>query len=300
MNKVLLPSFDVHTILSIKTINYIAYYHYSRDFLFKGEYHDTWELVYVDLGEVVIQAGTQTFLLPQKHFFLHPHNEFHSIRANNCRCKVMVLSFQCEQGDELLFSLCQKINAVPSDCLSFLKNILEEYKNHFDGVNLFLGSSRNAVPNQEIETSLHIVRNYLEVFFLSILRLSTATDKQAADNHTYNEIVSTVISFLSNNLHTHISLDDLADNIGYSQSYLSKNFHRATGTSITSYLINLRVDHAKILLANEALSIQDIATQTGFSSLQYFSKVFKSKTGYSPSEFRKSIEIHQRYDFENY
>ncbi len=300
MQKSSLYQFDVHEMLSIRTLNRISYYHYSENFVFNGEYHDSWELVYVDSGEVVIQADAETFVLPQKTCFLHLPDEFHSIRSNNTRCKVLIISFQCRQGAKLLQMLCRKVNNVSSEQLTLLKNILDEYIRNFDGMNLFDIPPSEWKPNENRDISLYMIRNNLEIFFLSVLRAMNEKKQKQEENMFSNPIVSKIISYLTENLNSDIKLDDLAHEIGYSQSYLSKLFHQATKLSITSYLINLRIERAKFLLSDMTVPIQDIATRTGFSSLQYFSKTFKQKTGYTPSDFRKSIEIHQRYDFDNH
>lgn len=295
MNKLTLPGFKIKPTLSINKINYLAYYHYSKDFIFDGEFHNTWELVYIDLGEAIITADATKFVLPQKSFFLHPHNQYHSIRANNCHCKVMVIAFECQYGDELLMRFCNHVNTISSEYICILSNILDEYKHFFNGKNLF----DECIDSPEVSTSLNIIRNYIEIFFLSLLRNADTLPPQNNDINKNSPLVSSIILYLKNNLHTNITLDSLAKYMGYSQSYLSKCFHNSTGYSITSYLNVLRIEQAKLLLSDLSLSVQYIASQTGFSSLQYFSRTFKAKTGYSPLEYRKSIELYKRYDLEN-
>lgn len=299
MKKTILNQVDVRNILSIETINRISYYHYSKHFTFNGEYHTPWELVYVDSGEVVVSTDHESYTVSQKHFFLHSPNEFHAICSNNTNSKVLILSFECTQGEELLLSLCHNIHKIDSEQLDIFRIILNEYLNNFDGTNFFDLPSKSQQHDIILDMSLFIIRNNLEnLFILSLNRLYKAQFNNNHNNNT-NPIIADIIQYLNENLNSNITLDELAQKVGYSQSYISKIFRKETNLSITSYLIHLRIEHAKELLADDFLSIQDIAEQTGFSSLQYFSKLFKSKTGYTPSEFRKSIEIHQRYDFYN-
>jgi YesN/AraC family two-component response regulator len=62
-------------------------------------------------------------------------------------------------------------------------------------------------------------------------------------------------------------------------------FRKYTGLSFTNYLTRSRIEKAKLYLANGSTLIKDAAALTGYSDQFYFSKVFKSLTGLSPSDF---------------
>ena len=65
-----------------------------------------------------------------------------------------------------------------------------------------------------------------------------------------------------------------------------KLFRKHTGTNFTEYLTQIRVDHAKKLLAAGEMSVKEVAYAAGFNSQSYFSKIFKKYTGIAPSEFK--------------
>ena len=296
MDILTLTGFPIHNEFSINVISSFCLYKYSPNFLFPGEYHNDWELVYVDLGEVTIQAQDQTFCVPSGNFFLHSPNEFHTIRANNCICNVLIFTFRMSKGNEELMPLCRRINKVSKYERILLSNLIDEGNIVFDKTN-FYKANVSCEPNYG---SLQLIRNYLEIFFISALRAvkNLSDDETKENDYTYNEIVSRTIDYLNENINNHIKLEELEKELGYSQSYLSKIFRRITNKSITEYLIDMRITYAKQLMCDQALSFSDIAFQAGFTSLQYFSKMFKLKTGYSPSKYRKSLEIHQRFNFE--
>ena len=68
----------------------------------------------------------------------------------------------------------------------------------------------------------------------------------------------------------------------------SKGFERLTYDEI----VNKKIQKAKELLADESLSIEQIAEQTGYNDYFYFTKVFKKNTGISPSKYRKNLLEH--------
>lgn len=86
----------------------------------------------------------------------------------------------------------------------------------------------------------------------------------------------------------HINLSDfIAEEIGYDYAYLSNLFSSVTGTTIEKYLINQKIEKVKELLVYDELSLNEIAFQLGYSSVQHLSSQFKKITGLTPSHFKK-------------
>jgi len=76
------------------------------------------------------------------------------------------------------------------------------------------------------------------------------------------------------------------NNVGY--SYFRKMFKQYTGIAPVKYQLDLKIRRAREMLASSDLSIKEIAYEMGFQSIHYFSRIFKKKTGMSPSEIRKN------------
>ena len=84
-----------------------------------------------------------------------------------------------------------------------------------------------------------------------------------------------------------ISLTSLASLVGMSKYHLSHRFRELSGTTFRNYLLEVRVERAKVLLvSNCEASISEVAQMVGFSDLPRFDKVFKRHTGLSPSAYR--------------
>ena len=84
---------------------------------------------------------------------------------------------------------------------------------------------------------------------------------------------------------------DLAALCGMSERYFLHLFQAYLSVSPKEFLIRLRLDQARQLLIAENLSISDIAQRCGFSDLFYFSRLFRKKTGLSPTEYRKKYVL---------
>lgn len=86
------------------------------------------------------------------------------------------------------------------------------------------------------------------------------------------------------------SLQTVAAHVHVTPNYLSNLFKKETGTGLTHYVSQLRIEEAKILLQRSRLRMTEIAERVGFDNSSYFTVVFKQMTGESPREFRKRIE----------
>ena len=95
------------------------------------------------------------------------------------------------------------------------------------------------------------------------------------------------MQFISDNLEKQFTLNELCENIGYSQTYVSREFKKRKGKSVFDYVIDLRLETAKKLLLVTDLSVTAIAGQVGFSGSNYFTSVFKDRMGCTPREMRK-------------
>ena len=76
------------------------------------------------------------------------------------------------------------------------------------------------------------------------------------------------------------------------EKYLSSNIHTLTGMNFAKFRSIYRINHAKQLLNNEAVSICEAAFSSGFSSINTFNRVFKEFVGTTPTDYRKGIKKH--------
>lgn len=81
-------------------------------------------------------------------------------------------------------------------------------------------------------------------------------------------------------------LEDLCAFLGISQRYFEKIFLAKYGVTPKAYLILLKIEKAKELLLNEKLLVREIAEMLGYSDCYHFGKLFKERTGYTPSEYK--------------
>lgn len=83
-----------------------------------------------------------------------------------------------------------------------------------------------------------------------------------------------------------LAIDLLAEKFGISVNYFNRIFHSGCGMSAKEYLIHIRVEHAKEYLKNPGLNIREVGSIVGYGDSNYFTRIFKKKTGMTPVEYR--------------
>lgn len=109
--------------------------------------------------------------------------------------------------------------------------------------------------------------------------------KQSVDVDMRTEILSLVDEYLEHD----ISLDLLADRLQIRQDAASRMFRQIMGMGYTDYIKNRKLSRAKELMS-QGYSVKDTAERLGYSSAQYFIKVFKENCGITPYQYKKTQE----------
>ena len=178
----------------------------------------------------------------------------------------------------------REIGDVPNDYLSI--NFHADSPLEFDTI------LKNCINNE-----VRILLNYFETAYSSPstdmqskLRFALETLILQITDNLYDSYTSPlsaeIISFISSHYTEKITLNDISQATFYSAAYCENEFKKTTGKSIINYLIDVRVNAAKKLLAESSMSCARIATAVGFEDANYFSRIFKKRTGYSPLKFR--------------
>ena len=104
--------------------------------------------------------------------------------------------------------------------------------------------------------------------------------------NTFSQPVQNAIFIIQSGLSADLSLAAIAERLKLNRSYFSNLFTKETGKTLGTYVLEKRVQRARHLLATTPLSIQEIAWEVGIPDANYFARLFKRETGYSPRSFR--------------
>lgn len=110
-------------------------------------------------------------------------------------------------------------------------------------------------------------------------------------NSKYWLLINKVIDIINQNYaDENLCLNSIALKVGFSKGYLGKLFRIYTSKSVPDYINQTRIEKAAKLLEVSEMPIQDISTKVGFSSNNYFYKVFKKSMGLTPLDFRQKAK----------
>lgn len=121
---------------------------------------------------------------------------------------------------------------------------------------------------------------------LLILRCILLQLQQNRNAPGYGTLTRRITGYVREHLSEKITLEDVSRAAFFSPVYCSVVFKRETGKTITDYILSEKIEEAKILVA-QGVRLKEVAELVGISDYNYFSRVFRKRVGYTPSQYRK-------------
>jgi len=117
-----------------------------------------------------------------------------------------------------------------------------------------------------------------------------AADPQENETTRVEQVMGFVKGYLKENYMNEISMNQLAEQVGFSPFYFSRLFKQQFRMGFVDYLNDLRIAAAKSLLDDPTLTLKVVASRCGYDTPSYFAKIFKKRTGRTPTEYRQRNE----------
>ena len=130
------------------------------------------------------------------------------------------------------------------------------------------------------------IRAYIFQLIVYLFRYNFIINDSRIEKKSIEKILP-VLNYINQNIDKKIPLSALCDVIHIDKYYFCKLFKQTMGTTLTEYVNFARLYKAKQLILNDKTSISEIAFECGFSSTQYFNKLFKKQHGVSPTQYKK-------------
>lgn len=111
--------------------------------------------------------------------------------------------------------------------------------------------------------------------------------EQLKTHSEFDSDIESVLLYIAQNYAQNITLENVAETVSLTPTYLSRKFRTATGMTFKEYLNYVRIKRASQSLLTTDDSITKIALDCGFNSSNYFKDLFRKITGISPRAFRK-------------
>ena len=126
------------------------------------------------------------------------------------------------------------------------------------------------------------------MLYILITRFMKAEEDQGSIRQKRNlDRLSRITSYMKKNYNQDITLEGVADEFGFSPTYLSRMFKRYADVSYKAYLLDLRTEYSFREMMNTDHSLSQVAVNNGFPNSRAFAKAFVKRYGCLPSEYRK-------------
>lgn len=127
---------------------------------------------------------------------------------------------------------------------------------------------------------------FREIYYEAALSLASLV-KGAKIRKTENPLVYSAKKYIKAHITEMISLKTVASHLGFSSSYLCHLFSENEGIGVNEYIIKEKMEIAKTIIGTTNAPLFSVSEYLGYTSLSYFSRLFKKTVGQSPSEYRK-------------
>ena len=243
-----------------------------------GEAHDFPELLYIDSGAYTMVVDGKEHELRTGDAIIYAPCAFHSSKSKT-EANVFIMSFELESKSDIAFY--NKVISLDLKQRETLKAVVHEALPCFTRRPKGTGFHGMTLNEGVSEYTLEKIKKQLEFFLLDIQK----NGEEKLDKK-YAEDIERVRKFCSENINKKLTLSDMANGGEMSISKLKLLFRENFGGAL-NFFNELKLDEAKRLIREGKLNFTEIADSLGFSSLHYFSRLFKKKIGLSPSEYQK-------------
>jgi hypothetical protein len=280
--------------IDIPAVVTVHYFEYAKDYVFEGESHDFWELLYVDKGEVEVMADKTGYRLRQGDMIFHKPGEFHNVFANGVVApNLVVVAFLCESPGMRYFE--GKILRTGADERELLARLVNEARDAFSCPLDDPHTTRMERASSSAFGSEQMIGMLLEQMLIRLVRRGAEGAREvkvssSVKKRSDNDLVARVIDYMEENVAGNLTFSAVCRYSAQSATNLKTIFKAVTGRGVMEYYRALKIDRAKTLLREGNGNITQIADALGYASVHYFSRYFKQATGMTPSEYTRSIQ----------
>lgn len=240
------------------------------------------EVSYIISGKGDFQIDGITVPVQQGSLFFNRTGTVHSIQVSNAeKLRYVYVGFTFHEDPS---------DFIPENIISFFKEAVYRHitvtQNQVSMIFRMIDELYNKKEYYE-----KMLENYGEQMLISLYRLFKnqavqpyrfSQTEQATESSAY-----VVIRYIHDNIYTIGSIKEIADELGYSYTYLSHMFKNKMGMPLQRYISNKKIEMARELLARDRYTITQVSEILNYDTVQSFYKSFKRTVGLAPSHYIK-------------
>lgn len=271
---------------------YIVYHGKIPDFIhsYPLHWHEEAEIIYITKGCMKITVWSNTYQVQEGDIIILMPHTIHSIeQIDSHHAEYFNIVFH--------FSILEK----PEEN-SLYDKYLKPFLTHEKSVNCYerKGSELNArlTPlllsliehrRDSYTTCEYLVKSNLFMIMHNLNQACINADKNEVLLQVNYAKLKTALYHVQNSYAQNITIKQVADLCGFSESHFMKLFKELTGMSFTAYLVNYRLELSAKQLLETNQKIIDIAANCGFNNHSYFTRSFLKKYGLTPAKYRQTF-----------
>lgn len=250
--------------------NRAGHYHVNREYVISRQKPIDWKYsaMFVVRGQMILITSGKEYTINPNEYFIIDMDKPHI--------------YASYADDTEFFWFCFDGN----DSDTFVENILK--KTH-----VYIPLHLNRIYDAFYDVVYRGKETPLDEIIISSLIHVILADALSQKNYTKNHELSDIekaATYLERNFERQISIGNLAQMLFLNPSYFSRKFKQEKGVSPKTYLMNIRLNAAKLLLTDTNLSVHELSEKVGFTDDTYFITYFKNRYGVTPLEYRKRIQ----------
>lgn len=288
-----LQEFDIQ--LNVSRLSYVSYFEFTKNFHTKANSHPFRELLFVDSGSLRVESDNFNGVLSENSILIHKPNENHALYCDMENApNVLIIGFECK--NEALDRFAKTPFALSQNLVNLLTNIVRESRSvYLPPYDLPYAKGMKKRKNFLFGAD-QMLKAYLEIFLIDCVRASEFIGSNNLNNTTIKKLdnnarAGEVYQYLVDNFAVNHTLDEISFLFNTNKTYLCSEFKAIYGETILSFIHRMRIKEAKKLLRTNSYTLTQIAEMVGYSSVSYFSKVFKKYENKNASEYMKTIKM---------
>lgn len=245
------------------------------------ENYTFWQLLYVSRGTMSIRRGNLEETVSPGQIILRPPGETSTmIYPAGCELYLGILDFICTDPAMSYFG----VHPITLDGKE--KSALSALISEAAGFFRFPLTDANALWPELISSGLEhfLIRLYGR---LNGVFPSEGENEKSNHKNSISETVSRINAILEERRFSSVSIEEIAAFLNESPNTIMKQYKREMNESIMEHFLQLKLNTAITLILTSNMNFTEISDLLGFSSVNYFSKFFKKRTGMTPTEYSR-------------
>lgn len=246
-------------------------------------WHEEIEIVYIYEGPLYLTIDNRNYIGKKGNIFIVNSKEIHEMHVQDANVRYGTLLFPpnsllFQEGDEATRKYLQPLCMGDIQFVHTLDN-QELSEKIFSIIKEILRLNKQKVPAYRFGTKALL----LQIIFLLFNNHLEVSILHAQKNSTMNR---EILTFIGERYTTELTLGEIADTFHMSYKYFSRYFKNNFQTSLSDYIMKLRLERAELLLSTTELPVTEISLQTGFNNISFFIRSFKKAYGCTPLQYR--------------